>query len=238
MRIAIMQPYLFPYVGYFQLIKAVDTFILLDDAAFIKKGWIHRNRLCFNNNVNWFSVPIQDASQNRKICETQICQTEFPHWKKKFLTSLETFYKKQTYFSEGMEIAEKVLSFPCADIATLAETSLNVCCAALGLQRPVSRSSRICPDTDQKREGRLIELCQLCGAQKYLNAIGGMTLYNQGMFAPHGLQLEFLQPMLKPYQVKGRDFVPGLSILDAIMCCGTNHVAEHLLCGYAITEAE
>lgn len=237
MRIAIMQPYFFPYLGYFQLLKAVDLFLALDDVFFIKKGWIHRNRMCFNGKIHLFSIPLKDVSQFRTINETHISMREFQRWKRKFLASLVAFYKKQSFFEEGMDLVEQTLAQPGNSIADLAVMSLCICCRALGIPTPLHRSSAAGGASGLRRETRLIELCHQHNADKYLNPPGGEELYTAAMFAPHGIRLEFLHPMLSSYPVKGRNWISGLSILDAVMCCGTRYVRENLLGGYSILEA-
>lgn len=102
MRISIMQPYFFPYIGYFQLINASDIFVCFDDVNFIKKGWIHRNRLYFNGDIRYFTVPIDNASQFKKINETEVAKYEFKKWKYKFISYIESFYKKQPYFLDSI----------------------------------------------------------------------------------------------------------------------------------------
>lgn len=236
MRIAIMQPYFFPYLGYFQLIRAVDLFLALDDVSFIKKGWIHRNRMCFNGKIQLFSVPLKDVSQFRTISETHISVQEFPRWKHKFLASLAAFYKKQPFFEEGMDLVEQTLSQPGDSIADLAVTSLRVCCRALGIPTPLQSSSAV-GGNGLRREARLIDLCRQYHADVYLNPPGGEELYTAAMFAPHGIRLEFLHPVLSCYPVKGREWIAGLSVLDAVMCCGARYVRENLLDGYDIVEA-
>ena len=237
MRIAVMQPYFFPYIGYFQLIKSADVFILYDDVAFIKKGWIHRNKLCFNNKACWFTIPVKDASQYRTIKDTQICRTEVSKWEKKFFASIACFYGKQPHVSEGRDIVEKALALPCDGIAELAENSLRLCCRYLGITTPLVRSSQLDIPVTLFREKRLIEICRRYNADSYINASGGQELYSQKMFSPYDIRLEFIHPQLKPYHVRGREFMPGLSVLDAIMCCGFDVVRESLLDGYSIVEA-
>ena len=188
MRIAIMQPYFFPYLGYFQLISAVDLFLALDDVSFIKKGWIHRNRLCFNGKTQWFTVPLQDASQFRAINETRVCSQEFPRWKHKFLASLAAFYKKQPFFADGMNLVEEALSQPGESIAELAVASLRVCCRLLDIATPLRIASEAGGDPGLRREARLIELCRRHNADVYLNPPGGEALYTRDMFAPQGIR--------------------------------------------------
>lgn len=237
MRISIMQPYIFPYIGYFQLIKASDIFVCLDDVNFIKRGWIHRNRLCFNGYTCYFTIPIEDSSQFRKINETRISHNEFEKWRDKFFSSLKYFYKKQQYFEDGILLAEMVLSSYVESIAELSELSLNTCCSLFGITTPIKYSSHIENINKLNRESRLIDICHKFQCEHYLNAVGGKNLYSREMFEPHGIVLEFLQPNIHPYGVKGRPFIPSLSILDAVMCCGKEYICQHLLSGYTIQEA-
>lgn len=234
MRIAIMQPYFFPYLGYFQLIRTVDKFVYLDDVAFIKKGWIHRNRLLFNKRIYLFSIPLKNVSQFRAINDTEVSKPEFHYWQRKFLASLFSFYKKQPYFNEGLALLEDVLATPFTSIADLAIASIRRTCEALHLEIPFSRSSKLGRTHVSAKEELIIDICRRYGSDIYVNPQGGTHLYSQSMFTPHGIQLEFLQPNLSAYPVKNRDFVPGLSILDALMCCGIRYTREYLLSGYGL----
>lgn len=237
MRIAIMQPYFFPYLGYFQLIHAVDKFIYLDDVAFIKRGWIHRNRLFLNNKIYLFSIPIKNISQHKLIKETQISELEFLHWKKKFFSSLFSFYKKQPHFREGIEIIDSVINCPFHSIAELSINSIQATCDALGIKIPETCSSDIDKNYSSKKEQRIIEISNKYNCDIYVNPQGGTLLYSQDMFSPYGIRLEFIHPSLIPYPAKNREFVPGLSILDALMCCGARYIREYLLSGYELVEA-
>ena len=91
MKVAIMQPYLFPYIGYYQLIKAVDSFVLLDDVNYIKKGWINRNRILLNGSPHLFTMPLEKASQNKKNCDLCL-KGEFGTWIERFLITFQHAY--------------------------------------------------------------------------------------------------------------------------------------------------
>lgn len=236
-KIAIMQPYFFPYIGYFQLVNAVDVFVSLDNVSFIKKGWIHRNRLCFNGAAHWCSVPIDHASQFKTIRETLINEEEFILWKNKLYASIFSFYKKESHYDEGMNILESVLAHPGSSIADLAFASVRACCDALGISTHLEESSVLYDKIGSRKEARLIEICRQRGANMYINAPGGQSLYSADMFAPYGIRLAFLHPTLIPYAAKRRPFTPGLSVLDAIMCCGSAFVRDSLLNTYDIVEA-
>ena len=237
MKIAIMQPYFFPYLGYFQLISAVDFFVFLDDVNFIKKGWINRNRLFLNDNIYNFSIPLKDISQYRTIRDTMICKTEFLHWKKKFISSVAAHYKKCLFFKEGMTLIENALQTDSESIAEIAIASVQECAAMLGLPASIKRASEITNTDNLKRDERLIDICKQHGADTYINAIGGKELYDSQTFALHGITLKFLRQNLQQYTIHGCNFIPGLSVLDAIMHCGCEYVRQNLLCGYDIEEA-
>lgn len=105
MKIAVMQPYLFPYIGYFQLLNAVDMFVVFDDVNFIKKGWINRNNILVNRQKYLFTVPLKDASQNKLIKEVQIADDG---WQEKFLKTVAQSYKKAEFFDEAFALIEKL----------------------------------------------------------------------------------------------------------------------------------
>ena len=237
MRISIMQPYIFPYIGYFQLIKASDIFVFLDDVSFIKKGWIHRNRLYFNGAIHHFTIPIDNASQFKKINETLISEYEFKKWKYKFIASIETFYKKQPYFEEGMDIVTSILHSSFSTISEVSANSITACCDLFGISTSVKYSSQMGNSKELKKELRLIDICKQCECSFYINAVGGKDIYTSDMFFPHEITLEFITPNIAPYPVQGRSFVPSLSILDAIMCCGKDYIRDNLLSGYTVEEA-
>lgn len=237
MRISIMQPYFFPYIGYFQLINASDIFVCFDDVNFIKKGWIHRNRLYFNGDIRYFTVPIDNASQFKKINETEVSGHEFKKWKYKFISSIESFYKKQPYFLEGMNIVEMVLFSNFSKISEIAANSLIACCNILNIKTPFKYSSQIKNDGNLKKELRLVDICKQNKCNSYLNASGGKHIYTSDMFSRHGIKLEFINPNISTYPVHGRTFIPYLSILDPIMCCGSDYVRENLISDYTVEAA-
>jgi len=104
-----MQPYFFPYIGYFQLVAAVNKFVIYDDVNFIKRGWINRNNVLINKKSNLFTVPLIKASQNTLINDTKINLKFYNIWKVKFLRSLEQSYKKAPYFTEVYNLIKNVL---------------------------------------------------------------------------------------------------------------------------------
>lgn len=165
-------------------------------------------------------------------------EQEFTHWKVKFFSSFIAFYKKQDHFKEGFKILENVMSIPVHSITDLAINSIQHICAALELNVPSIRSSELELSPEISKENLIIDICKKYKCDIYINPPGGVKIYNQAMFTPHGIKLLFLQPDLQEYPVKNREFIPGLSILDVIMCCGTQYARKYLFSKYGLLDAE
>ena len=234
MRIAIMQPYFFPYLGYFQLIHAVDAFVFLDDVAFIKRGWINRNRLALNGKETWFTVPLENQSQNKTIQNTFVCPQEFESWKRKFLQSLKHFYSKAPYFRCGETLVEDVLATGGENMAALAASSIEKCCCLLGIETKFATASKDYPHEGLKSDVRLADICRRAGAGEYVNAPGGTRLYSKEQFESKGLRLHFLRPGNISYHAADTEHGMNFSILDAIMWCGPEEVGTDLVHRYEL----
>ncbi|GAA0871236.1 WbqC family protein [Gangjinia marincola] len=219
MKLAIMQPYFFPYIGYFQLIKSTDKFIFLDDAAFIKKGWINKNRFIVNNNQDYFfSVPLSKPSQNKNLTEIEVSQTEFDHWKIKFFKTLQQRYNNAPYYDEVINLVRAVFKDKGNTIGSLAATSVIQTCEFLDIPHNFSfSSSKHGRNNDLKGQTRILEICKEEGAKCYVNMIGGKSLYDYPYFEKDNVQLSFLNPKFISYNQDRHEFVGGLSILDVLM---------------------
>ena len=215
--VAIMQPYVFPYLGYFCLVDASDVFVFYDDVHFIQKGWIHRNRIALQGQAHTFSIPLAQRSQNVLIADTQT--HDFPAFRSKFIKQLEQGYRKASHFRQGMAYVLDVLEPPHDSIADLAARSVEQACRLMGLSRRFARSSHAFADSrGMARAQRLIHITRQLGATDYVNATGGRTLYEPADFAEHGVRLRFVDPQLPDYpQFADQTFVPNLSVIDAFM---------------------
>lgn len=213
MRVAIMQPYLFPYIGYFQLLAAVDKFILLDDVTFIKRGWINRNQILARGQPMLFTIPLDHASQNRLIKDIRVHDDN--RWRTKLFKTFEQCYRKAPYFFQVMPLIEQALE-P-ALIADCAVRSLELVAGYLELPIALGPKSTTYGNTHMKGQGRILDLCVAEGATHYLNSPGGADLYNSGAFAEQGITLQFLSPQLLAYPQSSPVFVPSLSIIDLLM---------------------
>ena len=226
MTLAIMQPYFLPYIGYMQLLNAVDTFVFYDDVAFINRGWVNRNRLLANGRELLFTIPLKDASQNRLINE--IALSDEPKWRDKLLRTIEQSYRKAPQFAEVMPMTERMIRFQSPDRSDVSRSDVSVAdycfhsfselTAYLGITTRLVASSSIYENSHLKAQERILDICRQEGAERYINPIGGMELYKPEPFAQLGCELRFIQPNLVAYpQLGTANFVPWLSILDILM---------------------
>ncbi|SCW95121.1 MULTISPECIES: WbqC family protein [unclassified Pseudomonas] len=215
-RVALMQPYFLPYLGYFQLIAAVDCFVIYDNVQFIKNGWIERNRYLLEQEPKWFRVPLSKGSHTQQIMEKRIAETFDPG---DILNKLSFAYRHAPHAPHMLAWLEALLVEPASSIAELNERILRACCALIGLQTPIMRSSDLSICADSKAQDRVLEVVQACAGTHYLNPVNGGHLYQAEVFQQVGITLELLKATLPDYRQGGREqpFVPGLSILDVLM---------------------
>ena len=224
-RVAIMQPYIYPWIGQLQLIDAADFFVFYDDVNFIKKGRINRNSILVDGRAHEFTVPIAGASQNKLILETEI--HDFHHWRDKFLKLLIHTYGKAPFFANTMEVIESVLFLEQNSIADLAIASILSAHAYLGKPLKSARSSQFSPwNRGTEKSQRLIEITKKADGSRYINTPGGKKLYDKSRFSRDGVQLSFLNPAVTEYCQFGKSFVPGLSIIDIMMFNAPGKIME------------
>lgn len=215
MKLAIMQPYIFPYIGYFQLIKAVDKFVIYDDVNFINRGWINRNRILVNGKDSLFTIPLKEASQNKLINEIEVNWDDA--WKSKWLKTLEQSYKKAPYFQQVRPIIEQTLGQEKTIFSEIIVENLKLINAYLGITTEIIPSSAIYQNIELKAQTRILDICLQEKANHYINPIGGIELYQKEVFEEKGMQLNFIKSKPVQYPQLKNDFVPWLSILDVLM---------------------
>ena len=217
MKLSIMQPYLFPYIGYFQLIAASDRFVFYDDVNYIKQGWINRNRILERGRALTFSVPLQGASSFTPIYKTMIDQRQYKRWKTKFLQTLTLNYRKAPHHKEALRLVQAVLEEEVDNIADLAANSVLAVAKYLELPGTIVKTSRLYDNGDLRSSERVLDICQREGASTYLNAIGGQEIYSPEQFRAAGFELKFVRSRQIGYPQFGQEFVPHLSIIDVLM---------------------
>ena len=228
MRLAIMQPYIFPYVGYYQLAEAADQFVFFDDVHFIKKGWIHRNAILMQGQRYRFTIPLLKASQNKRIQETQLHPIEYPRWCQKFLKTLHQGYRSAPFFEEAYALVRQVLLGENGSMATLAANSVTEVAAYLHLTTDFTYSSGLDYDRSGDGQAKVISICQQQQADEYVNAIGGQELYDPASFEEHQIALRFLRSQKISYEQPVSSFVPHLSIIDVLMQCSVPDIQSSL----------
>lgn len=211
MKLAIMQPYLFPYLGYFQLIRAVDAFVVFDDVNYINRGWINRNNILSQGEPRRFTLELVGASQNKLINGIEVTGRD-----NKLLKSIRQSYGKAPYFSEVFSLIEGVFQHPEKNLARRLDFQLRQVCSYLGLKPQWYISSELKKDSALRGQEKILAICHELGGSHYINMPGGKELYDREIFAASGIQLSFLQPNPVTYQQFGV-FVPNLSIIDVMM---------------------
>ena len=209
MKIAIMQPYVFPYIGYFQLVSAVDKFVFYDDVNYIKKGWINRNRILVNNEANLFTIPVLKASQNKLINEIKLGIDE--KWICQFYSTLEHNYKKAPYYHETILLIQQVINQQSTSISDLAIASIELISNYLMIPTSFEKSStNYQTSKGMEKADRLIEICKLNHVETYINPVGGKELYDKPYFKAKNVDLFFIINKITPYQQFKTHFIGGL----------------------------
>lgn len=210
-----MQPYLFPYIGYFQLMNAVDKFVIYDDVNYINRGWINRNRILSNGKAHMITIPLIGASQNKLINGITIIQD--PLFFSKLLRSVSESYKKAPYYSEIFPLIEEILLCKESNLSEFIHFSLIKIKEYLGIPALIVKSSSIYNNEELKAQNRILDICKKENALHYINPIGGKDIYNQELFENNSIELSFIKTNEIVYSQFKNDFVPGLSILDILM---------------------
>lgn len=226
MKIGIMQPYFFPYLGYWQLMQAVDVFIAFDDVNYIKRGWINRNRILMNGKPSYLTVPVIQASQNKKINELMIMEDQ--DWREKMMKSLQHAYSKAPFFSETSLMLHSVIFNETIELSRFLVEQLKSIVNYLQMDVQIKYSSDEFANAHLKGGDRIIDMCSLAGAEMYINLPGGREMYNVDAFRNNGLNLRFLEPQINEYAQRQPGFQPNLSIIDLLMELGKDGVMDHL----------
>ncbi len=186
---AVMQPYLFPYLGYFHLVAAADHFVFYDDVQYINDGWINRNRLPHG----WFTVPVTAGSLTDPIRERQVAAGPYAHFRRKFLKGFGQRYGKSPYFDAVEHMVHEVFTEAPGSISEMAQRSVRLVANHLSLGARYSTSSTYTYQRDLPTQAKLLSLLYACRAECYVNQVGGSHLYDPEVFAASGVQLNFLQ---------------------------------------------
>lgn len=226
MKVGIMQPYFVPYIGYWQLLNAVDKYVIYDDVNYIKGGWVNRNRILINGQPSYFNVPVIGATPFKKINEIEVNLDE--RLMNKNLRSLEGAYKKAPYFNDVYPILEKIVTYKEKNLAKYLINSIKEICNYLDINTEIFVSSELNKNTDLDREHKLIDIIKGLDGTEYYNAEGGQELYSFEDFAEENIKLSFLKSNKIEYKQFKNDFQPFLSIIDVMMFNSKDEVKKML----------
>lgn len=223
MKIGIMQPYLFPYIGYFQLICAVDEFVIYDDVNYIRQGYINRNTILMGDTPQRFTIAVPGASSFKKISELS-----FDANVDKVLKTLRQAYHKKPYFEPIYNLVERVLTNDERQIPLVCRRAIKEIFTWLGVEKSLCLASELNYSRTATTSGKVIDICHVLGGNHYVNSIGGQHLYHRDDFSAHGLKMSFIKMSEIIYPQGGINFHPGLSIIDVLMNCSPAEVKSLL----------
>jgi hypothetical protein len=227
MKIAIMQPYFLPYIGYFQLLNSVDKFVIYDNIQFTKRGWIHRNRMLLNGADDYFTLPLKKASDFLNVNQRELSDS-FEIEKVKILRKINELYSKSPQYDKVHPMIVAIFNYSDKNLFEFILNAINVIKNYLDIQTEIIISSSISINHDLKSEVKVIAICKALGAKEYVNAIGGIDLYTKSTFLSNGIDLNFIKSNPIEYLQFDKKFVPWLSILDVLYFNSKEKAKEYL----------
>ncbi|WKY46922.1 WbqC family protein [Eubacteriaceae bacterium ES3] len=230
MDISIMQPYLFPYIGYFQMIKASDYFIISDSVQYIQHGWINRNQILVDGKGRLITLPVVKDRYRLNINARYYVDDPARKFERKMLNTIYYAYRKAQYFEQVYQLVETILDFNNKNVADFTDNSLKQICNYLGIISCTERESEMKLSAELNAQEKIIYICKIKNADRYINAIGGKNLYSATPFQKNNLELKFIKTRdsLK-YKQFGNVFVPNLSIIDVMMFNSRKQLDDLLL---------
>ena len=226
MKIGIMKPYFIPYIGYWQLMAAVDKYVIYDDVNFIKGGWINRNRILLEKKPKYFNVQLIGAGSYKKINEIEVENDK--HIVNKKLRMIEAAYRKAPFYADVYTILKSILECDKKNLVEYIRNSFEAIGKYLGITTELIYSSSLDKNCSLKGSEKILAICKLLGATEYYNAIGGEKLYSFYDFLQNGIELKFLKTNNIIYKQNGETFYPNLSIIDVMMFNSREEVKKML----------
>ena len=231
LSLGIMQPYFFPYIGYFQLLNTVDHWIAFDDIQFIDKGWINRNRVLHPDIAKewqYITLPLSKRGQFDKIRDIEIDTRR--DWRAQILGKLTSYKKKAPYYLQTIKFLERTLSSTETNLSNFVIKTLKTTADYIGIHTPISVQSEMDLKLGEiAHPGQwALEISKSLGATEYVNPLGGAGIFQEREFVQAGISLSFLEPVIENYSQKRERFVPGLSIIDVMMWNSKDAIKAHV----------
>lgn len=233
MKIGIMQPYFIPYIGYFQLIKNVDKFVVYDKIEYSKGGWINRNRILKNRTDTYITLPLKKDSDYKPVNEREL-SVSWTSERNKMLNQIKESYRKAPFFKNTFPIVEEMIWYSDTNLFLFIENSIKLCCKTLEIDTPVVKSSDVVFDSELKGESKVIAIASALSGTVYINPIGGTGLYSKENFSKHNIQLQFIKSKLTEYKQFDNPFISALSIIDVMMFNSIESIKKMLMEDFSI----
>lgn len=230
-KVGVMQPYFFPYIGYWQLMNVVDKYVIYDDVNFINRGWIHRNRILVNGQPKYFNLPMLGASQNKLINQIAVNKDDKEIYRN--LCIIRDAYKKAPYYKTVYPIIEEILNCKENNVAEYIANSFHVINRYLNIKTELVMSSALNKNCALKGQDKILDICRVLNASEYYNAIGGQELYDSESFWKLGIELHFVKTEDIEYSQFNNEFQANLSIIDVMMFNSTEEI-EMMLQRYTL----
>ena len=227
MKLAVMQPYLFPYLGYFQLINAVDKIVIYDNIEYTRKGWINRNRILLDGKDKFFTIPVKKDSDFLNIRERYLADNSEIKIRK-ILAQISNSYRKAPFFKEIYPVLERLFLSGKKNLFDYVFNTISEICTLLEIKTELIISSELKMDHDLKAEQKVLEINRILNSDIYINPIGGTELYDKENFKNKGVELLFIKSKPILYDQSDNEFTECLSIIDVLMFNDLNKVKSFL----------
>jgi len=227
MKLANMQPYFFPYLGYYSLIQKTDQFILFDDVQFIRHGWIERNRILKPaEGWQYVSVPLEKFSLGTKINQVVISSKE--DWRNRIFRQLEHYKKRSPYYQKALEVISASFDISTDSIVELNKNILLETCKYIEIPLNIQIFSEMNLEIESvTHPGEwALNISKALNATKYINPTGGSEIFQKEQFDRAGIGIDFMGNNLTTYNQRRGNFEPGLSIIDVMMFCPPEQIRE------------
>lgn len=233
-KVGIMQPYFVPYIGYFQLIDAVDEFVIYDNIQYTKKGWINRNRILQNGEPKYITLSLEKDSDYLDVADRRLAKS---FDRKKMYDKIKMAYKKAPYYAEVEEMIEKIIFYQTDHLFEYIYNSVREICRYLEIETPIYVSSTLNYDNHLKGQDKVLAICKERNADIYINAIGGMKLYHKKAFEEENMKLLFIKPQLEVYHQFQNEFQEAMSIIDCMVFNSKDKLMQ-MIKKYTLIEGE
>ena len=222
-----MQPYFFPYLGYFAIMHYVDKWIVFDEAQYIYHGWINRNRILnYNKDWQYVTAPIQKHSRDIKIKDVVLAN--HIQWRDKLLAQLQQYRKRAPYFSSVIEVVREAVNVQEESLSALNTHVLRAICGYLGISVTIEVFSKRNWDIGEVQEADewALRISESLGAKQYVNPPNGKMFFDEAKWSKSEIELRFLKIRELEYSQKNAAFIPNLSVIDVMMFLEPAHIRE------------